>query len=115
MDRGFHVEAYYCAGGVMTVTVAGELDLATSPLLSQLVDACCLRKGLTTIVLDVREVRFIDVTGLGALLAAREATRVLGGGLVLVGPCRPVERLIQLAKLDGELALVHHPATLENA
>ena len=106
MGTGFHVEANYCASGVMNVSVAGELDLATSPMLSELIEACCLRRGLTTVVVDVREVRFIDVTGLGALLAARQSARVLGGGLVLIGPSAPVERLIELAKLDGELVLI---------
>jgi anti-sigma B factor antagonist len=101
----FHIEANYCANGVMTVTAAGELDLAASPVFSRVIDACCARKGLTTLVIDVRELRFIDVAGLSALIAAQERARVLGGGLVLIGPSHPVERLLQLAKMDDELIL----------
>jgi anti-anti-sigma factor len=89
----------------MTITVAGELDLASN-LLCDLVDASCSRRGIRRLIIDLREVSFIDSAGLCALLSARERTQRSGREFVLLGPSRPVERLLDITRLDGDLPMV---------
>lgn len=59
--------------GVYVVTVTGELDMLTAPVLK-----ACLDEQLATdpshLVLDLQQVSFLDSKGLNCLLFAREAT-----------------------------------------
>jgi anti-anti-sigma factor len=68
--------------GAAWVHVEGEVDLATSPqLLRTLGEA---QREARLVVLDVREVTFIDSAGVHAILAAAATARREGQRLMLV-------------------------------
>ncbi len=81
------------------VTVRGELDIATAPALERaLIEQT--RSG-RTVVLDVRELTFIDVTGLWLLVRTNAHARREGLEFAVVpGPC--VERLLDLCGLTPQ-------------
>jgi anti-sigma B factor antagonist len=64
------------------LALSGEIDLSTSHLLVDAIDAA-IASGATTVVLDFGEVTFVNSTGLGAMVAATKRLRQLGGDLVL--------------------------------
>ena len=68
-----------------TVIVEGEIDIASAPLLRDQITAA-LDKSIDEVVVDLREVRFIDSTGLGVLVSARTRARNLGIRLEMVLP-----------------------------
>ena len=84
-------------GGVLRVV--GELDVATAPELQASLTA---HRGPA--ILDLREVTFIDSTGLRALLGATQG-RDHVESLVLRAPSPAVRRLIELAALTERLAI----------
>ena len=55
-------------GGWTTVTVAGDLDMATAPKL----ESACAPIG-NHLAIDLSSVRFIDSSGLRALFAANQS------------------------------------------
>ncbi|WP_030398348.1 STAS domain-containing protein [Kitasatospora purpeofusca] len=86
----------------LVVRVGGEIDLAAAPR---------LRRRLTTVlearrevVLDLSEVTFMDCSGLGVLVRARNQADRSGKRLVLRGVGRPVARLLKLTGLSRRLA-----------
>lgn len=82
--------------GVTTLTLTGELDLASAPALFDAVAG--LRPLTTDLVIDLAAVTFIDSSGLRALLAAREAAADDRGTRVkLTGSTRSVSRLLELS------------------
>lgn len=83
------------------VHVAGELDLSTAGRLRELLTGV-IRAGAPHLVLDLSGVTFMDCSGLGVLLHAREASTVRGGGLMLVGV---PGRVLALLTLTGTQAL----------
>ena len=85
--------------GVCVVTPAGEIDLASAPRLkSSLVGL--LDEGYARFVLDLSEVRYLDSTGLGVLIAfSRRLTD--DGQIVLAHAPDPVLGLLELTGLDA--------------
>ena len=75
------------------VTLAGEIDVAVERQLRGMLDGL---RGLRLdrLVLDVREVSFIDSTGAQPLLDAQETAAEWGGRVEFRGPCRPLEMLL---------------------
>jgi len=71
-----------------------------------------LEGGLARLIVDLRQVTFVDSAGLGAIVAALKRARLLGGGVTLCAPRREVALTLQLVRLDKVLG-VH--ATLQEA
>lgn len=81
--------------GVTRVTLTGELDLSTAPALSdQLVGVEV--PGTVEILLDLRNLTFVDGSGLRALLAARGRADANGHRLTLIGARAPARRLFEI-------------------
>ncbi|OIJ92825.1 STAS domain-containing protein [Streptomyces colonosanans] len=72
-------------GEWVVLRVAGELDLATSPVLRRRVHDA-VADGRHRIVLDLSEVVLCDSSGVGVLIAARRLLRSCRGRLRLILP-----------------------------
>ena len=92
--------------GRAVVVIRGELDLATAPDLEAAI-AERLDAG-QNVVVDLRELAFMDSTGLRVLVAAH--ARVEGGeqSLLIVRP-RPgatIERILAIAGVENVLGMI---------
>jgi anti-anti-sigma factor len=95
------------AGGA-ELELSGELTLATVTRAEDgLTEAERSRPAL--LVLDLRRVRFMDSTGLAALVAAQKRGRRDGRRLIVVMSPGAVERLLTLTGLDRQLEIVVAP------
>jgi anti-sigma B factor antagonist len=90
------------SGDETVVSVRGELDMATAPQLRDSL-AEVLADLPTRLVVDARQLTFIDSTGLSALLLAQRRCRAQGGELYLREPTEAVRRLISLAGVESML------------
>ena len=92
-------------GQTAIVALTGELDIATAPRLEQEVGK--LDRGeLAQIVLDFRNLAFIDSTGLRMVLGIAESATVSGTRLVLLRGSEAVQRVLALTGADRELLIV---------
>ena len=71
--------------GWTVVTVAGEMDLISSPAVRQKVHDA-VAEGRRDLVLDLADVRFCDSSGVGVLIGARRLMRSCAGRLRIVLP-----------------------------
>lgn len=84
-------------GGVRILRVAGELDLGNAARVGEVLGAHA--DAPAAVVIDLREVTFMDSTGVRELLEARRLTEESGGRLALLAPSRPVQRVLELSQL----------------
>src|SRR3954467_13669999 len=100
------------ASGAVRIALHGELDLAHAYTFDDE-----LRQGEAAkppcIVIDLRELRFLDSCGLARLLAARRRARRAGHRLLLVRGPVAVQRLFALSAVDEAFEMVSEvPETL---
>lgn len=91
-------------------TPRGELDLTTTPAVeSGVLEA--VRAGDRTVVLDLRELTFMDSTGVRTIVAAHRLAAQAGHELRVVRPARggAVARVIEISGIDDALGLVDEP------
>lgn len=81
--------------GVTSIALSGELDMATVPILVDQLTAV-ERDGAKVIMIDLRDMRFIDSSGLHALVRAHRRSEQDGHGLLLVGANASVRRLCEI-------------------
>ncbi|MER5461967.1 STAS domain-containing protein [Streptomyces sp. NPDC002668] len=82
-------------GSRALLTLAGEIDLDTVPLVRESLEEC-LHGGIRTIDVDLTPVTFCDCSGLNAFLRASQLTTAAGGSLRLHYPPPLTARLIDL-------------------
>lgn len=90
------------------VGVAGELDVASAPLLRDTLLGL-LNRGAPSLVVDLRAVTFIDSTGVGSLLRIHHRQGLLGGVVHFVADQPAVLRVLEVMQLTGRL---HVTATI---
>jgi anti-anti-sigma factor len=83
------------------VHVGGELDIATTPRLERTLDETRAR----LVVLDLRELAFIDSCGMHAIINAGIRTRRAGRRLVLVRVPAHVDRMLTLTGSSHQLEI----------
>ncbi|MER6960125.1 MULTISPECIES: STAS domain-containing protein [unclassified Streptomyces] len=77
------------------ITLAGEIDLATAPLVRQAL-AECLPDGISSIDVDLTAVTFCDASGLNAFLMASRLATDAGMTLRLHHPPQCMTRVIEI-------------------
>ncbi len=82
----------------LLVEVHGAVDITSAPRLrQQLVDA--VNVGFSRLVLDLRDVDFIDFTGLGVLVGVLKRARAAGGYLQVVATSDAVTKPLRITGL----------------
>jgi anti-sigma B factor antagonist len=87
-------------GGAVVVVPSGELDIATAPTLEEALQRA-IATNPTRVVLDLRELEFIDSSGLRTLLMARRQAEIAGAHFALVAGDRALERTLEIAGIHA--------------
>jgi anti-sigma B factor antagonist len=113
--RGCRLTREVLPSGAVRVALRGELDLHHAYVVDE--ELRHVEGGRPPcIVLDLRELTFMDSCGLGRLLAARRRARRDGRRLVLVRGGRAIQQMLALTGLDEAFEIVGDvPAALKLA
>jgi anti-anti-sigma factor len=90
------------------LTVIGELDIATTPQLEEAAHATIAR-GVIDVTVDLRQVTFMDSSGLRALIVLNDRASTEGWALGLLRPAGPPLAILALTGADKNLPFVEDP------
>lgn len=108
MQSHFRVEVR-SADETTVISVSGELDLASSPALEEQLERVAQSK---LVVVDLRNLEFMDSTGLSVLVRAHQRAEENGRRLGLVNGSQQVQRLLTLTGVADRLTLADVPEEL---
>ena len=95
---------------VAVLAVTGELDLASSPSLEGELERVC-QSDAGVVIVDLRELEFLDSTGLSVLVKASRRAVEAGRRFALVRGVQ-VQRLLELTGVADRLTVVDTPEEL---
>ena len=87
------------------MSLRGELDLASAPLLQAELDSSQIASA-SMLVLDLEELTFIDSTGLRVLLTAYEHSRERGQEFAVTQGSPQVQRLLSITGVGEHLRII---------
>jgi anti-anti-sigma factor len=90
------------------ISLKGELDIASAPRVEEEVRRV-LGAGDGALLLDLRELTFMDSTGLRAIVRSHEAAERAGRRFAIVRGPEPVDRVFQIVGLEGRFELLDEP------
>jgi anti-anti-sigma factor len=91
------------AQGRKVLVAVGDVDLQTAPELRRYIERAA--EPGEDLVIDLRQVTFIDSPGLGTLIHCDRVRRERGGRLVLKDPSGPVRDLFDMVRLADVLEI----------
>jgi anti-sigma B factor antagonist len=92
--------------GAIHVVLEGELDVATLPRLEAALPEPAAGELL---VIDLRELQFMDSSGIHVLMGLDVASREQGWSLVVVRGPRDVQRVLELCHVPDRVRIVDTP------
>ena len=112
MQNNFQIESRR-DGSAAVIAVAGELDLASSPALREELERAAQDAEL--VILDLRELVFMDSTGLSVVVRAHQRAVEAGDRFAVVRGGKQVQRLLTLTGVGNRLTVVDQPENLLDA
>ena len=104
---GLTCTSYAQGPGFARVVLSGELDIATAPhFLDELVEAAC---GSAVVILDLRELTFMDSIGLQAILDAHARLAKADCRLALIRGGRQVQQIFEITGTEHRLVFISVP------
>lgn len=94
---------------VAIVTLRGELDLLSTAELEPELDRLADEPGVDVVALDLRELEFLDSSGLRLVVLAERSLRSAGRRLVLVRGPQPIQRVFEITRMTERLEFVDAP------
>jgi anti-sigma B factor antagonist len=110
MQSNFFVDSH-TNGRAITLTMSGELDLVSAPVLEQALRQVA-EPDVELIILDLRGLAFMDSTGLHLLIQAQQHAHDSGRSLAVVRGSEQVQRLLDVTGVGDALTLVDSPEEL---
>jgi anti-sigma B factor antagonist len=98
-------------GRASVISVSGELDLASSAALDEALTRAT-ESDAEQLVLDLRELEFMDSTGLSTLVKAHQRAEEAGKQFGLVRGPQQVQRLLSLTGVEERLRFGDTPGEL---
>jgi anti-sigma B factor antagonist len=98
-------------GSAWILAASGELDLRTSPELEERLNRVWA-SGAELVILDLRQIEFMDSTGLRVLLGAHQRAQDTSRRFALVRGADQVERVLTLTGVRDLLTVVDAPEEL---
>jgi anti-anti-sigma factor len=93
-EAALHSRIEELPNGAAILMLSGEIDLATAPTMvsrfQELAD-----RGLTNVIVDARDVSFMDSTGLHGLIEGKRIIHERGSTIIVV-PSRQVRKVLEL-------------------
>jgi len=106
--HGFELTVQHMGTGAVSIRLRGTLDLAYAYRFDDELRRA-ERDASTCLVLDLRELDFVDSAGMSRILAARRRARRAGRRMVLVRGSKVVQRFMQVAALTEHFEYVAEP------
>jgi anti-anti-sigma factor len=96
-------------GQVALVTLRGELDLLSTGDLEPELERLADEPGVDVVALDLRDLEFLDSSGLRLVVLIERRLRQAGRRLVLVRGPQPVQRVFEITRMTDRLEFVDAP------
>ena len=100
----FHLDSITAGADCAVLRIGGEVDVYTAPQLRERV-ILLLAGGARHVIADLREVDFLDSTGLGALVGSLKRLREQDGTLELITSAAKILMIFRLTGLVRVFAI----------
>jgi len=101
------------SAGDALIALTGELDLSGAPALVEEIDRLAGEVGVRRVVLDLRELAFMDSSGLRTVALAERRLAAGKRPLALIKGPDAVQRVFAITRMEDHLTFLDDPEALD--
>jgi anti-sigma B factor antagonist len=98
------------SGGLATVVVSGEVDIASGPAVDEAIGEAVTADGVDTVLVDLSAVRFLDSSGISLLLRGRRLAGARAVAYRVIGAQGMIRQVLELSGVWEHLCGEASPA-----
>jgi anti-anti-sigma factor len=102
------------SAGDALIALTGELDISGAPALDEEIDRLAGEEDVRRVVLDLRELEFMDSSGLRTVALAERRLAAAGRSLALIKGPEAVQRVFAITRMDDHLTILDGPEALDS-
>ncbi len=96
----------------LIVKLSGELDHHTSESLRKKIDQCYNSRNLSSIIFDLRDLKFMDSSGIGLIMGRYKICKEKSGNVSIVSTSPYINRIL---KMSGIYKIIRVFSTIDDA
>ena len=97
---------YVFKDDTLKITLCGEIDHHSAKAIREEIDRQIYLCRAKTVMLDLKNVGFMDSSGLGLVLGRYTHAKEAGGELKVLNPCAGAERVLRMAGAEKIIPIV---------
>ena len=101
----YEVRVDYGEPGAVVVRVAGEVDMAVEPVLTQALQEAVAHGGVRRVIVDLEDLRFLDSSGIHSLVKGYHAAAAAGQSFRVRNAKGAVVRVLRVTGVADVLGL----------
>lgn len=83
-----------------------EIDMSTCKTLRNIMDGYIMKYSPKECVLDLREVNFMDSSGLGLIMGRYNLIKMLNSKMTIINPGEPIKKILSMTELSKDIKIV---------
>lgn len=83
-----------------------EIDMNTCKTLRNIMDGYIMKYSPKECILDLRDVSFMDSSGLGLIMGRYNLVKMLNSKMTILNPSEPIKKILSMTELSGDIKIV---------
>lgn len=90
----------------LIVKLDEEIDMNSCRALRNIIDGYILKYSPKECIFDLKEVSFMDSSGLGLIIGRYNLIKMIGSKMCLQSPCQSIKKVLELSNLEDSIRIV---------
>lgn len=94
---------YDSIANVLSINLESEIDMSTCRSIRDVIDGYIIRYQPKTCVLDLKNVTFMDSSGIGLIIGRYNFAKLMDLKFLVKNPSNNIKRILQISKIGKEI------------
>lgn len=90
----------------LTLKLNEEIDMSSCKVLRSVIDGYIMKYNPKECVLDLKEVNFMDSSGLGLIMGRYNLIKMLNSKMIILNPGEPIRKILSMTELAEDIKVV---------
>lgn len=90
---------------ILNIKLENEIDMSTCRSIRDVIDGYIIRYQPKVCVLDLKDVTFMDSSGIGLIIGRYNFTKLMDLKLFIANPSNSIKRILELSKIGKDVLI----------
>lgn len=83
-----------------------DIDMEACKTIREIIDGYIIKHSPRECVIDMKNVKFMDSSGLGLIMGRYNLMKMLNGKMTLINPCQSIKKILDMTDFTKDIKIV---------